>query len=164
MSRCPPAPSPGSRQRAHAAPALLCSLLAALAGCGGAWSSPRAEIPWEVSATAGARPDEVEVLVSIPYRSLVFRRQDGAWRADLLVSVVARRGGRRVGGGVVEAGARAATAAEARSERKLTCLVPVRLPSAAPAELEVRARLVGTSRAWARRLSHPAPVPAAPAD
>jgi GWxTD domain-containing protein len=100
----------------------------------------------------------------VPQRALVFeQRPDGAFAAQLDVSVTARRGDRQAGGGVGTATARVLDVADARSDTPVRVRVPLLLRGQEPVSLTVSASQRGTVRRWQQTLSlSPATLAAAP--
>lgn len=94
------------------------------------------------------------VQVTVPYRSLVFRRRDGVFRAAVRVTVVAQRGRSRVGGGVGQAEAVLPDYRATRGEGQLVCETPVPVRGEGLVTLQVRTEIVGTSLRWSERLTH----------
>ena len=91
--------------------------------------------------------------VGVPYRSLVFTRRAGEFRAGMRVTAVARRDGRRIGGGVASAEVVVPDHAATRGDGQLVCAVPLRLPGQGRAELDVDVLVDDTSRRWRERLT-----------
>jgi len=110
-----------------------------------------AMIATSVDSSGRERP---EVLVTTPYRSLVFLRGEGGFRAEILVAVVATRGGERVGGGRGQAAVAVADFEATQVDGRLECRVPVQVRGEGPAELEVTVQVVDTSRYWRRQLRY----------
>ena len=92
------------------------------------------------------------VHVSLPYRLLVFKRDGERYASRLRVSVVAKAGGERVGGGFAQVEVVTADYADTRTDERIRCAVDVPLSVQSELELEVRATIAGTSRTWERDL------------
>lgn len=107
----------------------------------------------QVSSSYGADGTAAAVVdVSLPWASLVFTRQGDVFEAALLVSVVAERGGQRVGGGVGRADVTAVSYQQTRNEERLHCSVRVPLEGDEPVRLTLTARAAGTAREWTTTL------------
>lgn len=134
---------------------LIPTLLLLLAVTSGALARGRPDPrPEPLEASLATRYDEagrpvVTVAVSRPHHRLVFTRDAGGELAcELRVTVIAKRDGRQVGGGIRSVRTVVSDFEATRSETPVTCAVPVALPDDARVELEVHAEVVGTSRWW----------------
>lgn len=115
----------------------------------------RSRAPLDVFVTTrvdSAGTDLPEVQVSIPYRSLIFRRENDTYVSKVLVAVVATAGNQRVGGGIGSSAAQVADYAATQLQRRLRCNVPVRLSGQDEVVLDVTIEVAETSRRWQRRL------------
>jgi len=95
-----------------------------------------------------------EVRASLPYRALVFQREGELYFAAITVTVVAVRGGDRVGGGVGHATARAFDFEQTRATTTLDCNVPVKVRGDGEVQLEVVLQVDDTSRQWKHYLAY----------
>jgi len=154
-------------------PVLLLGGLAVLllaAACGGpgatSWRYGDSSLPLEAWVTAAQDSTGAlvpTVSISIPYRSLVFHRQKETYGSTLQVTVTAMRGDMQAGGGVAAATVSLDALPEPRSERTLQVRAPIRVRGLEPVQLEVEARVVGTTRHWHRiLLMTPGTLAAAP--
>lgn len=91
--------------------------------------------------------------VSLPYRSLVFHRQNGAYRSTLRVTVTAWRGNLQVGGGVSDIEITADSEAQRGGDRPATVMTPIHIRGGEPVRLDVVVMIPGTVRRWERRLA-----------
>ncbi len=106
-----------------------------------------------VAAAVDSLGKEYPVLdVSVPYRALVFRRDDGIWRSGIAVTAVAGRDGRRVGGGVGRAAVSVDGYADTRGDGRVVCRVPLKVRGDGPVELKVVTRVLETVREWRQEM------------
>jgi GWxTD domain-containing protein len=133
--------------------------LTLLIGCAGGGGRPPADAsltsPLEAFVTTRMDSDGrelPEVEVSLPYRSLVFRREGAEYLAGITVTVVAFRGSERVGGGVNHATVRVPDFEDTKSQRTLGCRVSVPVRGEDDVRLEVEVQVDETSRRWQRDL------------
>jgi len=133
--------------------ALLVGLLCASQGVARPRDPDRGALEATVAAHFAADGGTTAVVhVSLPYRLLVFKRDGGRYASKLRVSVVAKAGRERVGGGFAEVEAVTAEYADTRSDERIRCAVDVPLSVQSEIKLEVRATVAGTSRIWERDL------------
>jgi GWxTD domain-containing protein len=102
-------------------------------------------------------PAGPQVHISVPYRSLVFRRREGDFVAGMEVAVTATANGDRVGGGFAEARTSVATYAATLADQRLECRVDVLVPAAVDdreLRLRVDVKVRDTSRHWRRELEY----------
>jgi GWxTD domain-containing protein len=98
------------------------------------------------------------VEVSLPYKSLVFRREGEFYRTSLTAMVVALHKSDRVGGGVGRAEVQVADYAETKSAARLGCVVPVHLRQVGELELAITVQIGETSRQWQRSVLYKPPA------
>ncbi len=149
---------------------VLVTVLALLGGCMGPsrsnWRAGSRGLPFEawvtiVQDSSGAIQPQVGV--SVPYRSLVFHRDQDLYRSGLQVTVIARRDGKQVGGGVATSEVAIDQTVDRRGDRTLEVRAPVRLRGQAEVALDVLAEVPGTARRWRRQLAlDPGMLSAAP--
>ncbi len=142
---------------------LLASFLAispVLVSCSGSASHPEHSYARH-PMTAYLQPDlagqgttEPRIHITVPLRNLVFCRQDAVISGGLEVVVVAWREERQVGGAVVQEMLTVKDWAATESDSLLTLDVRVLLDTTQDVILEVRARSLGTSRSWVRRIAY----------
>ncbi len=133
-----------------------------LAGCGGSQEYGRgasAGADQPLTASVVSRVDSLgldvpSVRIAVPFRSLVFQKIDGDYRAGILVQVVARRDAEQVGGGVDRAEVRVPTDQDTRGHGELNCVVPLVIRGDAEVDLEVTVTGWHTSRIWRRHLTY----------
>jgi len=143
--------------------AVLC-LLYGLAGCGSGFRAPagaylgrhfnpamQVYMATRVDSTGADLP---ELRVSVPYRSLVFRRQGDQFVSGIEVTVVAVAHGDRVGGGVGSSQISLLDVDATQSQTRLHCQVPVRLQTEDPVILQVMVKPDATAFAWKNELEY----------
>lgn len=99
-----------------------------------------------------------EVEVSLPYKSLVFRREGGAYLSSMTAMVVARHKSQRLGGGVGRAQVQVSDYAQTKSALRLTCVVPVQLREMRDLTFDITVAVNETSRQWQRNVSYRPPA------
>jgi GWxTD domain-containing protein len=143
--------------------AAACLLLVALglpgpgpAGAAPAWEpASRAGVQISVATHVDSTGAEAPLVrASVPYGALVFTRSDGAFRAAIRLTVIAKHDGRRAGGGVGEASVTVADYAATRGDQQLACAAPLQLRAGGRTTLEVEVLVVGTSRRWRESLDY----------
>ncbi|MFH1842863.1 MAG: GWxTD domain-containing protein [bacterium] len=143
--------------------AALC-WLCGLTGCGGGFRAPAGSylgrhynpamqvyMAMRVDSTGTDLP---ELRVSVPYRSLVFRRLGDQFVSGIEVTVVAVAHGERVGGGVGSSDISLLDADATQSQTRLHCQVPVRLQTEDPVVLQVMVKPEATAFAWKNELEY----------
>lgn len=140
----------------------LSASLSLLVSCSSSGNAPEHDYSYQ-PMTAYLQPDlkdngiaEPRVHITVPLRNLVFFREDGVISGGLEVMVVAWEGDSQVGGAIASEVIILPHWDAANSDSLLT--LDVRVPLEKPVEviLEVRARSLGTSRSWTKRIiCHP---------
>ena len=152
-----PSRSDRTRGRTFLAAVLIALLFTASTAEARRRADPRPEPLETALATrydAEGRP-VVTVTIAQPHRALVFTRDaEGGFDCELRVTVIVRRDGHQVAGGVHSERVRVADAGATRAETRLSCTVPVTLDADRPVKLDIRAEVVGTSRWWRRELEY----------
>ncbi len=145
-------------------PLLLAGLLLAglllTGGCGGGHPYPVTDGAPPMTAyilppSEGATADGPRLRITVPRSDLVFQREGEALSGGLEVTVVAWREGRQVGGAVSRRQLELEDWAATREDSLFTLELPVVLEGRSDVQLEVRARSLGTSRRWVRRIPCP---------
>jgi GWxTD domain-containing protein len=92
--------------------------------------------------------------VSIPQKSMIFRTDDEAFRSEMRVTVLAMRKGKRIGGALNTAAARASSFQATRNRGFMDCQVFMPLPDMKPIDLVVITEIVGTTRRWEQKFKY----------